>query len=84
MTFLTLALTDLLGEEYDIADFYNRTSHKFEDMVQHCQWKGARCEETSWEEDYTHYSKCHTFNKNGDHKLIKAGSGELNLLTVYK
>ena len=49
-------------------------------MVQHCQWKGAPCEKTSWEEDYTHYSKCYTFNKHGDHKLLKAGSGEWNVL----
>ena len=62
-------------KEYDLSDFFNRTAHRFEDMVQHCKWKGAPCEKT-WEEDYTHYSKCYTFNKHGDHQLIKAGSGK--------
>ena len=76
--------SDLLGEEYDIADFYNRTSHRFEDMVQHCQWKAVDCEKTSWEEDYTHYSKCYTFNKNGDHKLLKAGSGKIKNHTLIR
>jgi len=37
--------------------------------------KGNTCEDESWEEDYTHYSKCYTFNKAGDHPLKKAGSG---------
>ena len=72
----------LSGEVFDVADFYNRTAHRFEDMVQYCQWKGAPCEKTSWEEDYTHYSKCYTFNKHGDHKLLKAGSGEWNVLKM--
>lgn len=66
-------------DDYDIADFYNRTAHRREDMIQYCTWKGHPCADESWVVSYTHYSKCYTFNSKGDHTLLKAGAGEFLL-----
>ncbi|XP_067951695.1 acid-sensing ion channel 1C-like [Watersipora subatra] len=71
------------GKVYDLEDFYNRTAHRFEDLVQACRWKSVSCEESSWEVDYTHYSKCYTFNSLGDHQLLKAGSGNGLEMVLY-
>ena len=63
-------------DEYNMTDFFERTGHRLEDMIQLCKWKGHKCNESSWSVDYTHYGKCYTFNKAGDHKLLKAGAGQ--------
>ena len=63
-------------DEYNLTDFYERTGHQFQDMIQFCQWKGHKCNASSWSINYTHYGKCYTFNQQGNHKLLKAGKGE--------
>lgn len=72
--FLTIACISVAAD-YDIEDFYNRTAHRFEDLVQHCTWKGSVCNGSSWEMDMTHYGRCYSFNTAGDHQLLKAGAG---------
>ena len=66
----------LAEEEFDLTDFYERTGHQFADLVQHCDWQSHLCNDSSWSVDYTHYGKCYTFNRLGDHSLIKAGAGK--------
>ena len=66
---------DIPGDEYSLEDFYNRTGHQYEDLIQHCKWKEEVCGHSSWTMEYTHYGKCYTFNIDGDHALKKAGSG---------
>lgn len=66
------------GTEFDLAEFYNRTGHQKEDLIQHCHWKKTACNESSWETVFTHYGKCYMFNKDGDHLLKKAGAGRKN------
>ena len=65
----------ILGREFDLTEFFNRTGHQKEDLIQHCQWKSNTCNESSWETVFTHYGKCYMFNKDGNHLLKKAGAG---------
>lgn len=64
------------GVEFDLTEFVNRTGHQKDDLIQYCQWKSGKCNDSSWETAFTHYGKCYTFNKNGDHLLQKAGAGK--------
>lgn len=58
-------------------DFFNRTGHQQQTLIQMCTWKTGACSDSSWTTEYTHYGKCYTFNRNGDHVLKKAGAGRL-------
>ncbi|XP_067942103.1 acid-sensing ion channel 1C-like isoform X2 [Watersipora subatra] len=70
-------------DDFDLADFYARTGHRLEDLVQMCSWKSQKCNTSSWVVEYTHYGKCYTFNKFADHQLQKAGSGNGLYLVLY-
>ncbi|XP_035376512.1 acid-sensing ion channel 1B isoform X1 [Electrophorus electricus] len=64
---------------FNLAEFYNRTRHRIEDMLLECAFAGKKCGPQNWIEIFTRYGKCYTFNSGQDGRpllvTMKGGMG---------
>lgn len=65
------------GESFSMEEFVNRTSHKLNDMVVSCKWKGMDCDRDDWTEHYSNKGICYTFNnqRSFSRNISKSGYG---------
>ncbi|XP_076125362.1 acid-sensing ion channel 1B-like [Alosa pseudoharengus] len=70
---------DRQGSRFSLAEFYNRTRHRMEDMLLECIFSGQECEAAHFREIFTRYGKCYTFNSGQDGRpllvTMKGGMG---------
>ncbi|TRY74131.1 hypothetical protein DNTS_026679 [Danionella cerebrum] len=57
---------DRQGSRFSLAEFFNRTRHRMEDMMLECNFAGKECGPEHWREIFTRYGKCYTFNSGQD------------------
>ncbi|XP_057181173.1 acid-sensing ion channel 1B isoform X1 [Triplophysa rosa] len=67
------------GSRFSLAEFYNRTRHRMDDMLLECKFSGKDCGPEHWREIFTRYGKCYTFNSGLDGRdlliTMKGGMG---------
>uniref|UniRef100_A0A672MPC3 Acid-sensing ion channel 1 n=1 Tax=Sinocyclocheilus grahami TaxID=75366 RepID=A0A672MPC3_SINGR len=70
---------DRQGSRFSLAEFFNRTRHRMEDMLLECKFAGKECGPEHWREIFTRYGKCYTFNSGQDGRplliTMKGGMG---------
>uniref|UniRef100_A0A3B1JNB7 Acid-sensing ion channel 1 n=2 Tax=Astyanax mexicanus TaxID=7994 RepID=A0A3B1JNB7_ASTMX len=70
---------DRQGARFSLAEFFNRTRHRMEDMLLDCAFSGKECGPEHWREIFTRYGKCYTFNSGQDGRpllvTMKGGMG---------
>ncbi|XP_065099391.1 acid-sensing ion channel 1B isoform X3 [Paramisgurnus dabryanus] len=70
---------DRQGSRFSLAEFFNRTRHRMDDMLLECNFAGMECGPEHWREIFTRYGKCYTFNSGQDGRplmvTMKGGMG---------
>ncbi|XP_016392399.1 acid-sensing ion channel 1 [Sinocyclocheilus rhinocerous] len=70
---------DRQGSRFSLAEFFNRTRHRMDDMLLECKFAGKECGPEHWREIFTRYGKCYTFNSGQDGRplliTMKGGMG---------
>ncbi|XP_056090930.1 acid-sensing ion channel 1B isoform X1 [Rhinichthys klamathensis goyatoka] len=70
---------DRQGSRFSLAEFFNRTRHRMDDMLLECNFAGKECGPEHWREIFTRYGKCYTFNSGQDGRpllvTMKGGMG---------
>ncbi|XP_051980386.1 acid-sensing ion channel 1B isoform X1 [Xyrauchen texanus] len=70
---------DRQGSRFSLAEFFNRTRHRMDDMLLECNFAGKDCGPEHWREIFTRYGKCYTFNSGLDGRplmiTMKGGMG---------
>ncbi|KAM9444095.1 acid-sensing ion channel 1B isoform 1-T1 [Clarias gariepinus] len=62
---------DRQGARFSLAEFYNRTRHRMDDMLLECNFAGKECGPEHWKEIFTRYGKCYTFNSGDDGQPLR-------------
>ncbi|XP_047666207.1 acid-sensing ion channel 1B isoform X1 [Tachysurus fulvidraco] len=62
---------DRQGARFSLAEFYNRTRHRMDDMLLECNFAGKDCGPEHWREIFTRYGKCYTFNSGQDGQPLR-------------
>ncbi|NP_999956.1 acid-sensing ion channel 1B [Danio rerio] len=75
---------DRQGSRFSLAEFFNRTRHRMDDMLLECNFAGKECGAEHWREIFTRYGKCYTFNSGQDGRplLITTKGGMGNGLEI--
>ncbi|XP_028823134.1 acid-sensing ion channel 1B isoform X1 [Denticeps clupeoides] len=67
------------GARFSMAEFFNRTRHRIDDMLLDCSFSGQECGPERFREIFTRYGKCYTFNSGMDGRpllvTMKGGMG---------
>ncbi|XP_066564413.1 acid-sensing ion channel 1B isoform X3 [Amia ocellicauda] len=70
---------DRQGAGFSIAEVFNRTRYRIEDMLLECKYRGKDCGSENFREIFTRYGKCYTFNSGQDGRpllvTMKGGTG---------
>ncbi|XP_060766454.1 acid-sensing ion channel 1B [Neoarius graeffei] len=62
---------DRQGARFSLAEFYNRTRYRMDDMLLDCKFAGKDCGPEHWREIFTRYGKCYTFNSGQDGQPLR-------------